>query len=706
MNIDTREPQSIAHRHPPRAGLAPAMLLLVLMAAAAPFAIAQDEAPAEDAAPPAAVEPAPGILLNFQDAPLSAVLDHLSEAAGLVIVQETSVQGRVSILARQPVSVEEAVSLLNTVLKEQGYAAIRTGRTLKIVMLSEAKEHSIAVRSGNDPEQIEPTDEMITQVIPIRFADAVKLRDDISSLVPSYAAMSANASSNSLILTDTGANVRRIVEIVRALDTHMAAIAEVKVFTLQYADATAVARLINEVFQQEEQPTRGAQTRSTRFRGMSFGRGGGDRPEEEGQGARGQKVIAAADERTNTLVVSGPADVMKVIEQVVEDLDSNPAEEEGVFVYKLKNAGAANMATLLNDLFSEQADTQLRTSTGRGGRRMNPFQRMAQASQATSQAVGALSGEVHVVADEDTQSLLILTAPGNFERVSAIIEELDRAIPQVLIKVLIAEVTHDREVDLGVEFSVLNLAEGERGSALFTDFGVADATEGLIYRLVRGDASAAIRALETVGKLEILSRPYILASDNQEATITVGQEVPFVRATRTTETGQTINTIEYEDVGIILKVTPHINPEGLVIMDVSPEISAVTDSTVPISETLDATIINKRSAQTRVAIRDGQTIVIGGLMEDRKTETVKKVPILGSIPLLGALFRRTIEDKGKTELLIFLTPHVAPEADLLKAMSEDEMRGVRVVPDAVEPGAFDAHMQGMQLGGAKAQEEE
>ena len=356
MNIDMREPQPVSGGRPLRAGFARTALLLLMMAAAAPFALAQDVtpvqtaavedlAPVEEAAPVAVAETAQGILLNFQDAPLSAVLDHLSEVAGLVIVQEASVQGRVSILARQPVSVEEAVSLLNTVLKEQGYAAIRMGRTLKVVTLTEAKERSIPVRSGNDPELIEPTDEMITQVIPIRFADAVRLREDISTLVPSYASMSANASSNSLILTDTGANVRRIVEIVRALDTHMAAVAEVKVFALQYADATAAARLINEVFEQETQTTQGrGQARSTRFRG---GPGGGQQ-EEEGEGARNQKVVAAADERTNTVVVSGPADVLKVVEQVISDLDSNPSAEEGVLVYRLRNADAANLASVLN----------------------------------------------------------------------------------------------------------------------------------------------------------------------------------------------------------------------------------------------------------------------------------------------------------------------------------------------------------------------
>ena len=296
-----------------------------------------------------------------------------------------------------------------------------------------------------------------------------------------------------------------------------------------------------------------------------------------------------------------------------------------------------------------------------------------------------------------------MTASKNFERVKEIIAQLDRVIPQVLIKVLIAEVTHDRTLDLGLEFSILNLRPSERGSELFTDFDVtdfeaADQTGGLVMKLLEKDVTATLRALDAVGKLDILSRPYILTSDNQPATITVGQEVPFIRQTRTTETGQTINTIEYEDIGIILKVTPHINPDGLVIMDIAPEISTVTAVTVPISEGVEAPVYAKRSAESRVGILDGQTIVIGGLVEDQKTEDVSKIPLLGDIPLLGRLFSRTVKKTGKTELLIFLTPHVAPEAEALKAISEGERAGSKAVSGAVEPGAFEEHMKGMQRG--------
>jgi general secretion pathway protein D len=204
--------------------------------------------------------------------------------------------------------------------------------------------------------------------------------------------------------------------------------------------------------------------------------------------------------------------------------------------------------------------------------------------------------------------------------------------------------------------------------------------------------------LQKVGKLDVLSRPYILGSDNQKATITVGQQVPFITSSRTTDTGQTINTIQYQDIGIILNVTPHINPEGLVILDVSPEISALTGTTVPISETVNAPVFAKRSATSRVAIQDGQTIVIGGLMQDQKTEDVKKVPLLGDIPLIGTLFRRITTENTKTELLIFLTPQITTQPETLKTISDNELKDNKIVKDAVAPGTFKTYLKNMEQG--------
>ncbi|HNS31493.1 MAG TPA: type II secretion system secretin GspD [bacterium] len=638
------------------------------------------------------------IRLNFRDASLDSVLEYLSETAGLSVVRETTVEGRITVMSRQPISVNEAVSLLNVALKEKGYAAISMGRILKIVPLADAKKRNIPVRSGNNPADIEPTDMIVTQIIPIRYLNVTQLKQDLAPLLPAYAELTANVSSNSLILTDTEANIRRIAEIVRALDTAVSAVAEVKVFQLKYANATTTARLINEMFKVEQTTARtGQQGAIAQAAARFFGRTGqpaGTAAATEG-GQPNVKVNASADDRTNTLVVSGPPDVLKVIEGVVQELDSSPAEEQAVFIYSLKNATAKSLETVLNNLFGT-------STTGTARRTTSTVQRFQQTgsnvSASSAQAASSLYGQVYIVADSDTNSLMVMTASKNFERVKEIIADLDRPVPQVLIKVLIAEVTHDRALDLGTEFSLMNLtSNGSR--KIFSKFGVAEQSTGLGISLVEDDLSVAIAALQKVGKLDVLSRPYILGSDNQAAKITVGQRVPFITNSRMTDTGQTINTIQYQDIGIILTVTPHINPAGLVILDVTPEISALTGTTVPISENVDAPVFAKRSATSRVAIQDGQTIVIGGLMEDRKTEDIKKVPFLGDIPLLGALFRRNNTESSKTELLIFLTPHVAPYPEMLSDISEEELEGTVILPNAIKSGEFKKYMDMMERKG-------
>lgn len=704
-----------------------------------------------------------GLILDFRDASINTVLDELSTAAGLIIVRQVEPEGRVTLTSRQPVSADDAVTLLNTVLYNAGYIAIKQGRILKVVSRDDAGQQPIPVRSGADPEAIEPTDELITQVIPLRHADATQLREDLAEIVNPQAPFAANASSNALVLTDTAANVRRVVEIINALDTSLAGSVEVKVFQLDFADARNTAQLINDVFG-ELSVGPGGESGGAGGDGGRGGRGRGDARDQmrqrfmqmmqgggAGGGARGSNVNAAADERTNSIVVTGPGDTLETVAEVLAEIDSNPIADETVFVYRLRNAQAINIEGVVNDLFDStgarstggaanttsdfpdrllnfRSSTGGRTSStlgggGGGGARGGMGARAGgtgggtrsfaqqqnrgrttggrQPSRQAQETAAGLAGQVTIIADADTNSLLVRTNPQNYEKVRSVLEELDRPVAQVLIKVLIAEVTHDDTVDLGAELSVLNLRAAGLGQEADTNFNIPTAGPsgtGLVVQILEQDFSAAIRALETEGKLDVLSRPYILASDNQVASITVGQEVPFVTNSRITDQGGIINTIEYGDIGILLDVIPHINPDGLVILDVAPEISTLTGTSVPISELVNAPVIAKRSAISRVGVKNGQTIVIGGLMEDRRTASINKVPLLGDIPLLGALFRRTQTTKAKTELLIFLTPHVATDPERLDEMAGDELEGTQLVPNAVQPGMFQKHMRDLQRG--------
>jgi general secretion pathway protein D len=881
-----------------------------------------------------ATEPTTRASLNFKDAPIDAVLDYLSEVAGYVIIREVPIDGRASVMSKRPVNAREAIALLRTVLASSGCTVIEDGRQLKIVSREKAKKADLPVHYGADPEAIEGTDELITQVIPITNMDAVKLRQDLTPLIGTDADVTANEASNAIVITDTSANIRRIVKVVSSLDKREAASSDLRIVQLHFAQAAATAKLLVSIFtadsgggamsrqmmeQMMQQQREGGQGGPPMGRGERTGRipGNGvdqalhgghvnavadDRtnsliitaptdtlklidtilkeldsnPEPESElkaialkyadsdatakllnstfnpedtGSRGffmlmtgrggqtdqhvhvnitsdprtnslivsapadamkqidnlvqqldanpaatsemkvftlkhanafdaaalikdvfpsgkdqptslryilfggasatprnVNVSAASDDRTNTLIVTAPTELLKGIGDLISQLDINPASEDTLFIYRLKNGQATNLETVLNNLFGniqsgqgaqrpQQPQPGQNGQGGQNGQNGQGQQGFASAGRGGSPAGGTgigarygtrngqpnaasnakprlspgaasatseLTGKVFVVADTDTNSLLVTTAVKYETKVREIIGELDRPVPQVLIKVLIAEVTHDRSDDLGLDYSVLNVRPNGNGTTLSQNLGNAAAavtSGGLSVAVVESNVTATLHALAQADKLDVLSRPYILTSDNQEATITVGDEVPFITDTRITDTGQTINTLQYQDIGIILDVTPHINPDGLVILDVSPEISQLTGQTVPISAGVAAPVFAKRSAQSRVGIADGQTIVIGGLMQDQKTETITKVPILGDLPWIGPAFTRYQNSKTKTELLIFLTPHVAQLPDALRPMSSDELRGTKLTPNAVEPGTFQDHLRGMQRGG-------
>lgn len=609
------------------------------------------------------------LVLNFQDALVSDVLDYLSREAGLIIVSDALISGRVNLVSKKPLNIDEVIALISSVLKGEGYTAIRTGRTLKIVSLTSAKSSNIPVITANNPENIVEGDNVITCIIPIRYANAMRLREDIAPLLSDYAVISSNEASNSLIITDTGANIKRLVKIVKSVDTQMSTVADVKVFLLKYADARNTAALINDVFKQQTGSSNGNASQNQTPFFMRFGDRGRDRgsrdQQETGSGAaQNVQVIASADDRTNAVVVSGPADVLVIIGQVVNDLDSNPDEDHELFVYKLKYAQAANIKLRLNNLFRELENINqenLRNTGGRG----------TMTSRSNTNNSSSVTDEVYIEADEDTNSLIVMTSSKNYEKIKKIIEQLDIPIPQVLIKVLLAELTTTDNSDIGIDWSVESTnSDGDLVSNSFTYS--PQATEGLATQIIQGDLYLTLRALQEVGNLNVLSRPYIMTSNNQTATINVGQRFPFITDSQITDNGNTINTVDYEDIGIILEVTPSINIDGLVIMDVNPEITTALTDTVKVSETVDATIFATRSAQCRVAVPNGQTVVIGGLMEDTDSESSERIPLLGDLPLLGGLFKRTVTEKEKTELLIFLTPQVAKDIEDLKRISDFE----------------------------------
>jgi general secretion pathway protein D len=284
-------------------------------------------------------------------------------------------------------------------------------------------------------------------------------------------------------------------------------------------------------------------------------------------------------------------------------------------------------------------------------------------------------GEAMISVDPETRKIIIISDDETNLQVQNVIRSLDRPKPQVLIKVVFLQVTLGNDLDLGVEASYTHRSGSTTGT-VSSAFGLRDAAAvasgGGLYNIIGNDFEATVRALRVTGKTEILSRPSILARNNQQAVIVVGQQVPFITNTRFDAVNGQINTVTYQDIGIILRVTPFISSDGMVEMIVAPEISSVSDRTVNISQGVNAAVIDKRSADTVVVTPNGQTVAIGGLISTQKIDQDRRVPFLGDIPVMGNLFKRKVTSHAKTELLIFLTPYVIQTPGDLARMTDDE----------------------------------
>jgi general secretion pathway protein D len=311
------------------------------------------------------------------------------------------------------------------------------------------------------------------------------------------------------------------------------------------------------------------------------------------------------------------------------------------------------------------------------------------ASGARSYAPVGTVGEAMVSSDPETRRLIVITDDETSQYISQVITNLDRPKPQVLIKVVFLEVTYNKGYDIGIEGTYSKDFGGGKVGTFQNNFGLAN--QGVnpippgagLYQLMGADFTATLRAIAQAGKTEVLSRPSILARNNQQAVITVGQEIPLITDSRFDQNNNQINTIQYEDIGIILRVTPFITADGQVEMIVSPEISNLTDQSIPIaggSNPVTAPVIAKRSADTVIVTGDGQTVIIGGLMANAKTVADSKIPFLGDIPGLGLLFRRRVNTTTKTELMIFLTPHIVAQQEQLASLTTREKQDLELLP--------------------------
>lgn len=393
----------------------------------------EDGAPATNsvlaALPPESA--ATGLRLNFRGAPLSLVLDYMSDAAGFIINKEAEVRGTVDVWSKEPVTKEEAVDLLNSVLRKNGYAVIRNGRILTIVSLDSAKTADLDIQQGSKWEDVEKGDEVITQIIPVRYANATQMMNNLQVLLPTTATMSVNESANSLILVATKTDIRRMLRIVNALDTSIASVSSIKVFPLKYADAKQLATVVQQLFTTQASG-QGMNPRAQLFNmfgGGRFGGGPGGPPgmpgSSGGSSGGGSKVNAAADDYSNSLIVSASSEVMATITDMVEQIDQPASDVTEVRVFHLVNADATELADQIAQLFPDETRTGSGNQGGGGFRFFGGARFGGAASQSGSSDRMKKKGKVIAVPDPRTSSLLVSAASELMPQLAEMIERLD-----------------------------------------------------------------------------------------------------------------------------------------------------------------------------------------------------------------------------------------------------------------------------------------
>jgi len=560
---------------------------------------------------------------NFREADIRKIVEAVSEVTGKTFILDPRVTAKVTILSKTPLSAEAFYEAFLSILQVHGYVAITTGDIIKIIPDASARQHpSLLSTEGAGG------DDIVTQVIQVRNIGAAQLVPILRPLIPQYGHLAAHPGSNMLIISDRANNVKRMLTIIRRID--LASDDEIEVIPLEHASSGEVVRVLT------------ALTQTPRADGMPV------------------TTSLVADARTNSILIGGDKNGRLRLRALIAHLDT-PLEDGGsTQVRYLRYADAEELAGKLQTHFTQQA------TAGAGAGAASP------------------QDQVSVWADLQTNAIVVNAPPKMMRSLMSIVDQLDIRRAQVLVEAIIVEVLADKVSDLGVTWAVegsgsnapigitnfsgagtnlINLIGATQGGTV--DPSAASAIgEGIsvgVGRIVDGGTSfaAILHALEGDATTNIISTPTIVTTDNEEASLNVGQEVPFVTGsfTNTGTAGGAVNpfqTIQREQVGVKLTITPQINEGDAILLKISQEISSISESAAGAADL----ITNERTIETTVIVEDGGILVLGGLIEDSLRESTQKVPILGSIPLLGVLFRNRSVDKVKTNLMVFIRPKI------------------------------------------------
>ena len=583
--------------------------------------------------------------VNIRNADIQAFISQIADMTGKNFVVDPRVRARdVTVVSTKALSAAEVYELFLSVLQVHGYAAVPSGDIIKIVPNTTAKQSNLPLVGKNAAGG----EALVTRVIPVENSPVEELVPVLRPLVPQYGHLAAVGSANALIISDHIDNIRRMEAIIASLDN--AESEDVQVIKLEHAFAGDMVKMLESLTPQT----------------------GGRRGKTKDGG-----VTVVADERTNRLIIKGDRITRQRMAQMIGNLDTPASATGGVQVVRLSHGDAEALAELLKN-FAEGASAAKPGADGKA-------------------AAASITGDkVSIQADKSLNALVIRAEPAMMKEIMSVISQLDVRRAQILIEAAIVEVSGDTGKALGFQY----VAGSDETGVGAINFGNAGLTiNSIVQALATDDPSglslgdgitmgfgeqdsngdlkwgALIQALSTSTDVNLLSTPSILTLDNQEASIVVGENVPFITGT-STSTGSGVSnpfqTIQREDVGLSLKVTPHVAGLSTIRLELEQENSQVKDS---VGEAADI-VTTTRKLESTVLADDGETIALGGLIRDNITKTVRKVPILGDIPLLGILFRSTSNSREKSNLMVFLRPTILPDNERLLSMTRQKYMGI------------------------------
>lgn len=610
---------------------------------------------------------AQNITFNLQDADISALISTVSEVTGKNFVVDPRVQGKVTVLSARPLKKDEVYQVFLSVLKVHGYAAVPAGAVVKIVPEETARADSTATEGTPTPAR---GDELVTRVLPLQNVSAQQLVPVLRPLVSQQGHLAAYADSNTLIVSDSAANIERLREIIRRID--IPAGRGIEVIRLQHASADEVVRILDAL-----------QT-----------------PASENEATQAPRVVA--DERSNSVLISSDPSTRLKLRAVIAHLDT-PLEGRGnTHVIYLRYAKAKSLVPILEGVLRG-------ASTPTGGKPTAPAPE-----------------EASVQADEAINALVVTASSSVIHNLMGVVRQLDVRRAQVLVEAVIAEVATEKAAELGVQWrtttqpsesgvfggtnfsgpnrSINSFAADPFGNAVGLALGFIDGTTTFGGKEFL-NVAALIRALASDATTNILSTPTLVTLDNEGAEIVIAENVPFVTGQFTVNAGtgsqvsNPFQTIERRDVGLILRLTPQINEGNAMKLVIEQELSRVIPSAAPSGAgsvgAVDL-ITNVRSLKTTVLVEDGEMLVLGGLLDDDVTQSQQKVPVFGDIPVLGHLFRFDTTAKRKRNLLVFLRPLILRDAvgsevssskyNYLRAEQlRERAEGIRLMPRDTTP---------------------